>query len=133
LEAAIGIEPMNKGFANHLGLCALSVTEYHGLIIINFLGLRSRSVSLHVAPWSLQFPLHGFIRRGGEPERVLVVLTYPVRRHWASLVTRLNRDGGLAENLLLAVWTSKATLCGRSLTVTSSEETNVPFAFPTEG
>jgi hypothetical protein len=98
--------------------------------------LSRLAIALSITPCSslvLQFPLHGFIRRGGEPERVLVVLTYPVRRHWASLVTRLNRDGGLAENLLLAVWTSKATLCGRSLTVTSSEETNVPFAFPTEG
>ena len=29
LEAAIGIEPMNKGFADHLGHPSLSITEQY--------------------------------------------------------------------------------------------------------
>jgi hypothetical protein len=37
LEAAIGIEPMNKGFAVHSGHISLSVMERHSRINIEFL------------------------------------------------------------------------------------------------
>ena len=36
LEAAIGIEPMIKGFADRLGLRSLNATDYHTLIIAGF-------------------------------------------------------------------------------------------------
>ena len=36
LEAAIGIEPMNKGFADRLSAYLPNATEYHALIITGF-------------------------------------------------------------------------------------------------
>jgi hypothetical protein len=50
LEAAIGIEPMNKGFAVRPGELSLSVMECHRPVFIDLLGGRCYSVILKIAP-----------------------------------------------------------------------------------
>src|SRR5882672_9462603 len=48
LEAAIGIEPMNKGFADCLSACSPNATDYHAPIIIGLSASTHKPVSLHV-------------------------------------------------------------------------------------
>jgi len=48
LEAAIGIEPMNKGFADHLAHLSPSAIEYHTVINIDLSRHGQHSVALHV-------------------------------------------------------------------------------------
>ena len=50
LEAAIGIEPMNKGFAVRPGLLSLSVMECHRPVFIDLFGGPCYSVILKIAP-----------------------------------------------------------------------------------
>ena len=46
LEAAIGIEPMNKGFAVRSGPLSLSIVECHWRVNIKFIGWLCLSVTL---------------------------------------------------------------------------------------
>jgi hypothetical protein len=50
LEAAIGIEPMNKGFAVRPGPLSPSVIEYHRPVFIDLFGGPCYSVILKIAP-----------------------------------------------------------------------------------
>jgi len=47
LEAAIGIEPMNKGFADRLDHLSPNTTEYHRAKLLMTLKGHVTSVSLH--------------------------------------------------------------------------------------
>ena len=49
LEAAIGIEPMNKGFAVRPGALSLSVIECHGPVFIDLFEEPCYSVILKIA------------------------------------------------------------------------------------
>jgi hypothetical protein len=51
LEAAIGIEPMNKGFADHLGQLSPTTTEYYIHRKWSLEGFASNSVCLSGSPW----------------------------------------------------------------------------------
>jgi hypothetical protein len=50
LEAAIGIEPMNKGFAVRPGPRSLSVMECHRPVLIDLFGEPCYSVTLKIVP-----------------------------------------------------------------------------------
>jgi hypothetical protein len=58
VEAAIGIEPMNKGFAVRLSPFSLNVTEDHNVIKWAFAQSAVLSVSLYVPRKLLRFLLH---------------------------------------------------------------------------
>ena len=60
LEAAIGIEPMNKGFAVRPGPLSQSVMECHRPIFIDLFEEPCYSVTLKIAPDPLKVPTVDF-------------------------------------------------------------------------
>jgi hypothetical protein len=60
LEAAIGIEPMNKGFTVRVGPLSLSVMECHRPVFIDRFGEPCYSVTLKIAPDPTKVPTVNF-------------------------------------------------------------------------
>jgi len=57
LEAAIGIEPMNKGFAGHIKAVSQSITEHQEQSFTEHQNIIFHSVTLHVCRCLLHFSL----------------------------------------------------------------------------